>query len=120
MQESWEFTIPEKPKSRDNRSDSATIKRLLEQKQTEMGIFLSYYYSGEGGLVEEVKTNKIDFTSPTAGVISVSFKVVYFNACLDINSNEGESMPIHFALDVAQNQLKLTGPRWPEREPDEL
>lgn len=120
MQESWELTIPEKLESRDNGPDSAAIMRLLEQNQTAMGIFLSYYYRKEGGLVEDVKTNHIGFTSPISGVLSLSYKVVYFNACLDIHSNETESMPIHFTLNLAQNKLELTGPRWPEREPDEI
>src|SRR5690554_3360235 len=111
MQESWEFNLPENP---DDGPDAASITRLLKENDREMGIFLSYYYRGEGGLVEAVKPDKIDFTSATSGTVSVSFKVVHFNACLDIHDQEKENMSIQFTLDTAGNKLKLTGPRWPQ------
>ncbi|MEX2594312.1 MAG: hypothetical protein WD426_16190 [Anditalea sp.] len=121
MQEFREFDLTNSIEAFENESYVEEIIKVMEQNKKELGIFLSYYFKEEGGLVEEVKlSDKISFLTSTTGTFKVNFKVVYFNACWDIHSDNKEEMLIHFDFYPAQKKMRLTGPRWPEREPDEI
>ena len=120
MQESWEFEIVQ-PLDLSNQVYTEIIEDLVAQKAKEIGILLSYYYKGEGGLVEGVKLeDDINFNTQTSGTLKVNFKLVYFNACLDIHSINRDHMVLNFELDPMAKKLKFSGPLWMEREPDEL
>jgi|SRR5690606_21408727 len=120
MQESWEFEIA-LPLKLTNQILIEMIKDLVGQKAKEIGILLSYYYKGEGGLVEDVKLiDDINFNTPTSGTLKVNFKLVNFNACLDIHSINRDNMVLQFELDPLTNKIKFSGPFWAEREPDDV
>lgn len=120
MQESWEFEfVP--PLDLPNQVYVETIKNLVELKAQEIAILLSYYYKSDGGLVEGVKlVDDINFNTQTSGTLTVNFRLVFFNACLDIHSINRDQMVLHFDLDPTTNKIKFSGPIWVEREPDEL
>ena len=119
MQESWEFEIAQ-PLDLSNQAYKEMIEDLVEQKAKEIGILLSYYYKGEGGLVEGVKLeDDINFNTQTSGTLKVNFKLVYFNACLDIHSINRDHMVLSFELNPMAKKIKFSGPLWMVREPDE-
>lgn len=121
MQESCQFQFPLKIGKWNKEEFQASIIQLLEQYKKDLGILLSYYYNEAGGLVEEVKLDsEITLTSPTSGYFRVSFDVVHFNACLDIHQLNKDFMILHMDLISDTNNLKISGPIWPEREPDEI
>lgn len=97
MQESWEFDF----QYPGERPVDAALAELIEAKAKEIGIYLSYYYRGEGGLVERVGLKEgIDFRDPLAGSLKVSFGLVYFNACLNIHDEaEKDEMLLQFEID---------------------
>lgn len=116
MQESWEFDF----QYPGERPVDAALAELIEAKAKEIGIYLSYYFRGEGGLVERVGLKEgIDFRDPLAGSLKVSFGLVYFNACLNIHDEaEKDEMLLQFEIDPDRQKVKFTGPYWPQREPD--
>ena len=118
MQEIWEFDIPtaEEPAQEDR------LRKLLESRSKEIGIYLSYYYRPEGGIVEQVRLkDDIVFTSATTGRLTVDFFVIYYNACLNINSTDNkDQMSLTFEIDPVNQKVQFTGPYWPQREPDGL
>ncbi len=118
MQETWEFDF----QPSNGLPVDAALKEIMEKKSKEVGIYLSYYYRPEGGLVEQVKQQgDIEFTGPAAGSLKVSFYVIYYNACLNIHSEDNrDEMTLRFEIDPAQQKIRFTGPHWPQREPDEL
>ena len=121
MKESCQFQIPLKNGKWNEEEFKDSIIQLLVRYKKELGIMLSYYYKDVGGLVEEVKLDsQITFTSPTSGYFKVSFDVVHFNACLDIHQLNQDCMILHMDLISHTNNIKITGPLWPEREPDEI
>jgi len=121
MQEFWEFDIDQPLDNPSDPSYAQIIRELVEQKARDMGIYLSYYYKGEGGLVEKVEwADGLHLENPLVGSFKVSYDIVYFNACLDINSASRNEMRISFVLDEARRKLKLNGPYWPERGLDEI
>ena len=117
MQESWEFDF--------NPSDDLPVAvwlgALIEKRAKEVGIYLSYYYRGEGGLVEQVSLEDVVVESPTTGSLKVNFYVIYYNACLNIHSEDNkDKMTLHFEIEPNRKTVKFTGPYWPQREPDGL
>jgi hypothetical protein len=118
MQESWEFDF----KPSDGQPITVGLGDLIEKKSKEVGIYLSYYYRGEGGLVEQVALkDDMVFKSPTTGSLKVNFYVIYYNACLNIHSEDNkDEMTLHFEIDTNREKVKFTGPHWPQREPDEI
>ncbi len=121
IQEIWELDLKGCQIKAYNQGFIASFKQVLEHNEKELGIFLSYYYKGEGGLVEEVKfMDPLSLSSPISGHFMVSYKVIYYNACWDIHQENREEMLLFFDLQTKQNKLILTGPLWPEREPDEI
>lgn len=120
MQETWEFTDL-KPPNKGKSAFSSWLIDVMEQHNREMGIFLSYYYRKEGAVVENVRLipPSSDLTEST-GSISVSFELVHFNSCLNIHDTNPEKLILHYEISDQGTALNLTGPYWPEREPDEL
>lgn len=118
MQEIWEFDIP----TAEEHVTGDSFRELLESKSKEIGIYLSYYYRPEGGIVEQVRLKEdILFTTPTTGRLTVDFFVIYYNACLNINSTDNkDQMSLKFEIDPLKQKVKFTGPYWPQREPDGL
>jgi hypothetical protein len=55
-----------------------------------------------------------------SGKISVSFELVHFNACLNINETNTKQLRLSYEISENGTELTLTGPNWPEREPDEI
>lgn len=86
-----------------------------------MGIFLSYYYRKDGAVVEDVRLvlPNSELTENT-GSIAVSFQLVHFNACLNIHDSNSEKLLLSYKLSGDGTELSLTGPYWPEKDPDEL
>jgi hypothetical protein len=121
MQETWELDLTNAPINFVDEFKGEEIKRTIKENVKELEILLSYYFKGEGGLVEKVTlTDNINFMTPTTGTFKVKFKVVYFNACWDIHSDDEEQMILNFDVNLLQKKMRLTGPLWPEREPDEI
>ena len=121
MQESWEFHFPSKIGRWQEEDFKSSTIQVLERNKIDLGILLSYYYKNAGGLVEGVKLeNEITMSSPTSGFFKVRFDVVHFNACLDIHQVNQDSMTLQMNLNTETDKLKITGPLWPEREPDEI
>jgi len=118
MQESWEFDF----KLIDDLPVALGLGDLVEQKSKEIGIYLSYYYRPEGGLVEQVALKEgIVLKNATEGSLKVSFYVIYYNACLNIHSEDNtDEMTLSFEIDPERQKVKFTGPYWPQREPDGL
>lgn len=118
MQEIWEFDIP----SRSGQQDGSWLPELIATKSKEVGIYLSYYYRPEGGLVEQVRVKEeAVFKDSTTGSLKVEFDVIYFNACLNINSEDNkDEMTLHFEINSEMQKVKFIGPYWPQREPDGL
>src|SRR5690554_5131298 len=121
MQEFWEFDVDQPINDRSGPLNAELIKELVKKNTKDMAIYLSYYYRGEGGLVEQVEwADELYFENPSSGNFKVTYDVVYFNACLDIHTGNKNDMLISFHLDKVQGKLRLSGPHWPERGPDEL
>ncbi|WP_158859318.1 hypothetical protein [Lunatibacter salilacus] len=120
MQESWKFINLKAPESRE-KSLIPWLNNVMDQNDSEMGIFLSYYYRREGAVVENVrlKPPSSDLTEMT-GSITVTFELVHFNACLNIHDTNPEQLILFYEISDQGTALTLTGPYWPEREPDEL
>jgi len=118
MQEIWEFDIP----SGAGQHEDGWLRDLIDAKSKEVGIYLSYYYRPEGGLVEQVRVKEeAAFRDSTTGSLKVEFDVVYFNACLNINSEDNkDEMTLHFEINSEKQKVKFSGPYWPQREPDGL
>lgn len=121
MQETCELPLNIKPEPGNEEIFRQSICDLLDRYKKDIGIFLSYYYLAGGELVEDVKLDSgINLTSPTSGYFTVSFQAVHFNACLDIHHINRDKMVLQVEWLSARNSVKLTGPFWPEREPDEI
>ncbi|WP_192349922.1 hypothetical protein [Algoriphagus sp. Y33] len=114
MQEAWTFELP---KSEKPLSDQ--IKKVLLDNQKDLGIFLSYYFKKEGALAEKADLgSEINFKDQNSGDFKLEFDLVHFNACLAIHEQKRDQMKITF--DIVNNNLRLKGPYWPEREMDEI
>ena len=116
MQETWHL-----PVKSDLNDPEQNLKATLESNQLELGIFLSYYFKKEGAVTEDVKLKgEIAFTERTKGKLILDFDLVHFNACLNIHHQKRDEMKLQFEFDFGFENLKLTGPYWPEREMDEI
>ncbi|MCC5939463.1 MAG: hypothetical protein JJU34_19450 [Lunatimonas sp.] len=117
MQESWRFR--DMSLETDEALDSAHwIEQVFVERKTELGIFLSYYFRSEGAVVENVSLQSRQSETATNGTLAVRFDLVHFNACLNIHEQGKESMELRYEALPSQRELVLTGPFWPEREPD--
>ena len=115
MQEFWTFDFPF------DRLSSEAWSWLIQTKQRDLGIFLSYYYKRQGAVVEKVKLITIpQLDSPYSVTLSLGFEVVYFNACQDLHETQAEVMNLSYQFDAAKKTLILVGAYWPSREPDEI
>ncbi len=115
MQESWSFELP----------NCATfpegLEAVIQQKQIELGIFLSYYFKKGGAVVEKVsQAYETQFTSPVSGTLKVAFDLIYFNACQDIHQQERGEMELQIHWDEEKRILRLQGEYWPTRDGDEI
>ncbi|MCM0041404.1 MAG: hypothetical protein NBV61_01430 [Algoriphagus sp.] len=115
MQESWTFDFPfERP-------SSEAWSCLIQTQQRDLGIFLTYYYKRQGAVVEKVQLKSAtQLDSQDTGTLCLSFELIYFNACQDLHETQSEEMKLSFQFDAAKMTLKLVGPYWPSREPDEI
>ena len=115
MQESWTFDFPfERP-------TSEAWSWLIQTKQRDLGIFLSYYYKRQGAVVEKVQLKTVPQLDPQdSGTVSLGFELVYFNACQDLHETQQEEMKLSFQFDTERKSLNLVGAYWPSREPDEI
>lgn len=117
MQEKWNFEIEH---SKDLNSKKA-IKDLIQSKEKDLGIFLSYYFKKEGAIAEKVTLgSEISLLSDRTGKFKLEFDLVHFNACLAIHEQKRDLMEISFEFDSDFKNITLTGPYWPEREMDEI
>lgn len=121
MQESCEFQLQVINGHWNKEGFEASVIQLLDSHKKELAICLSYYYKSEGGLVEDLRLDgNLTVTSPTTGYFQVSFNVVHFNACLDIHQLNKDFLVLHMNLMADTNKIKISGPLWPERDPDEI
>ena len=115
MQESWTFDFPKTTQT------EIDLVNLIETKEKDLGIFLSYYYKKQGAVAEKVSLKGTpEFDSKTSGSFTLSFDLVHFNACLAIHDQAKEEMQIQFEIDLSQQKIKLIGAYWPSRELDEI
>ncbi len=116
MQESWNFSCPAGA-----RDVETLIQGIVDTQSREMEIFLSYYYKAEGAVVEQIHLlNTPQREDEYSGKVLVGFRLVHFNACLNIHDEAPEKMELSYQYDPQARQLTLSGPDWPEREPDEI
>ena len=115
MQESWSFELPKCTTLPEG------LVAVMQLKQIELGIFLSYYYKKTGAVVENVsQASEIKFTSPISGSLTVAFDLIYFNACRDIHQQESGEMDLQVTWDEGKRILRLQGEYWPTRDGDEI
>jgi len=115
MQESWSFELPKCTTLPEG------LEVVMQLKQIELGIFLSYYYKKGGAVVEKVsQDSEIQFTSPFSGTLTVGFVLIYFNACRDIHQQERGEMELQVHWDEEKRVLRLQGEYWPTRDGDEI
>lgn len=115
MKESWSFELPNCATLREG------LEAVLQLKQIELGIFLSYYYKKGGAVVEKVsQASDLQFTSPISGSLKVVFDLIYFNACQDIHQQERGEMELQVNWDEEKRILCLHGEYWPTRDGDEI
>jgi hypothetical protein len=115
MQESWSFELPNCTTLPEG------LEAVMQQKQIELGVFLSYYYKRGGAVVENVsQASELQFTSPISGSFKVSFDLIYFNACRDIHQQERGEMELQANWDEGKRILRLQGEYWPTRDGDEI
>jgi hypothetical protein len=116
MKESWSFNCPSGV-----RDIETLLQRIVETQGREMEIFLSYYFKPEGAVVEGVQLlHPPQRINEWKGSVQVGFSLVHFNACLNIHEEGTEKMELQYSYDPDSRQLTLSGPDWPEREPDEI
>jgi hypothetical protein len=117
MQEKWNFEIEQ---SNDLNSEKS-IKDLIQSKEKDLGIFLSYYFKKEGAIAEKVSLgSEITFLTDYTGKFKLEFDLVHFNACLAINEQKRDLIEMNFEFDSDFKNLTLIGPYWPERGMDEI
>ena len=115
MQESWSFELPKCTTLPEG------LEVVMQLKQIELGIFLSYYYKKGGAVVENVsQASETKFTSPISGSLTVAFDLIYFNACRDIHQQERGEMELQVNWDEGKRILRLQGEDWPTRDGDEI
>ena len=113
MQESWTFEFPHTTVSQDR------LEELFQAQQRELGIFLSYTY--KGAVVEQVRQlGSIQSKDGLNGTFQVSYALVYFYACLDINQQQEGMMTLEFFLDDIKKTLLLRTEFVPSRHLDDI
>lgn len=121
MQEILKIPLSSSPLEFDSQNSIKNFEKALFERQTSLGMILSYYYRDLGGLVENVcLAGKINFDGPSSGTFTVNFDVVYYNACWDTYGTDPETMILHFNLNEDAGSVMLYGPSWPERGQDEI
>ncbi len=119
MQETWKIKLMELATDRSPDSE-AWLRQVFQDRRAEIGIFLSYYYRSEGAVVENVSLQSHCAETVTEGNLIVRFDLVHYNACLNIHEQGKEAMELRYQIFPSQGEILLTGPYWPEREPDEM
>ena len=115
MQESWNFELPNCTTLPEG------LEAVMQLKQIELGIFLSYYYKKGGAVVEKIsQASETQFTSPVSVTLRVAFDLIYFNACQDMNKQERGEMELQINWDEEKRILRLQGEYWPTRDGDEI
>lgn len=121
MQESWNFKLAESSHFENTESLKRAIKEALKAQQKELGIFLSYYYKSDGAVVEDVELEKfIELNSNSSGKALFSFRLIFYNACLNIHEKEKDKMELDFVVNPKGKGLELIGPFVPERGMDDI
>jgi len=121
MQESWNFKLAENTDFGKAENLKGAIKEALSVQQKELGIFLSYYYKSDGAVVEDVELEKfLELNSGGSGKALFSFRLIFYNACLNIHEKEKDKMELDFVVDPNGKSLELTGPFVPERGMDDI
>jgi hypothetical protein len=115
MQESWTLDFP------NTAFPENELIAILQEKEKELGIFLSFYFKIDGAVTENVKLKgSPQFTSATTGKLTLDFDLVHFNACLAIHEKARDEMEMTFEIDETIQKVKLIGAYWPSREMDEI
>jgi hypothetical protein len=113
MQESWTFEFSYATVNQDG------LDELFTDQQRELGIFLSYTY--KGAVVEQVSLlGSIQSKDGLSGTFQVTYALVYFNACLDINQQQEAKMTLEFSLDLIKKTLLLRTEYVPSRHLDDI
>jgi hypothetical protein len=118
MQETWTIQLD---RATDPSELIDILPELILKQRMELGIFLSYYYRKQGAVAEDVKLEgKLLESSPGKGSFILDYKVVHFNACLNIHDEARQKMQIEYEYDFDKLKVLLKGAYWPEREMDEI
>ncbi|MDN3670784.1 hypothetical protein QWY93_15795 [Echinicola jeungdonensis] len=121
MQETWKFHIKKLGPEASKKEWKSAICQSLKEEQKELGIFLSYFFRPDGAVVEEVElAGNIHFETPTSGNFKVKFRLIFYNACLNIHEKEKDKLTLSFTVDPEKNQITLISPYVPERGMDDI
>ena len=120
MKFDWNFNLSDELllKFKASKVDLNILQEYLLQQ--DIKLFLSYYYKKSGANVEKVHFNEIQFLKSDEGTIETDLTINFYNACLNIDSNDKDKMKLEFKILESEKILYIKGPYWPEREPDEL
>jgi hypothetical protein len=88
--------------------------------ENKLRIFLSWHMKGKGANVEGYELKEINFASENSGDLTLTMKVNYYNACLNIDDYEKEDITVGFEMLHEKNILRLILPQLPERGMDEI
>jgi len=118
MQEKWVFKSENIKKAVDFK---AALTSVLREKMNELEIFISLYTKLDGALAENIQLlESLKAPHQESGFISLGFNKHFYNACLNINEADLDTIKLAYNFNVDEGQLILTGPDIPEREPDDI
>ncbi len=121
MQETWKFHIKDLGPKAGQKDWETAIRQALKDEKKEVGIFLSYFFRPDRAVVEDVElVNGMNFETPTSGSFKVKFKLIFYDACLNIHEKERDTLELSFTLDPQNHQLTLISPFVPERGMDDI
>lgn len=120
MQEKITFHLSQQFQAGSNFSESLK-NELLKYVQAIENLLISYHFVSRGRVLDVVLDEKsFILKGSSGGNFKVDYVVGQFNACADLDFTEKASMKIDFSVDIAKNEITLTGEYIPERGPDEL
>jgi hypothetical protein len=118
MQEKWVFESESIKKVKEFKP---ALLHVLHNHMNELEIFLSQYTKPDGAIAENVQfLAPEELTNAQSGFFSLGYNKVFFNACLNINESDLDRIKLKYHFNADEGQLILTGPDFPEREPDEI
>ncbi|WP_339924591.1 hypothetical protein [uncultured Cyclobacterium sp.] len=118
MQEKWVFKSENIKKTVDFK---AALTSVLRENMNELEIFISLYTKLDGALAENIQLlDPLKAPLQESGFISLGFNKHFYNACLNINEADLDTIKLAYNFNVDEGQLILTGPDIPEREPDDI